>query len=50
MCYFTCQAQNNHHFLRLYWPDVYFLVNSKMAAKKATIVVDVTGLQQRYHP
>ena len=27
-----------------------FVVNSKMAAKMATNVGDVTGLQQRHHP
>ena len=39
MCYFSCEAQKitiSHGF--------------KMVAKMASIVGDVTGLQQRHHP
>ena len=42
MYYFSIQAQKNNHFSRFY-SDFYYLVKSKMAAKMATIVGDVTG-------
>ena len=45
MCYLPCKAQKNHHFSQ-FKPGFKFLVKSKMA----TIVGDVTGLQQRHHP
>ena len=40
--------KKSHHFSR-FKPDFQFLVKSKMAAAMATIVGDVTGLQQRHH-
>ena len=45
MCYFTCQAQKIPFIAVLTW-FLFFFVKSKMA----TIVGDVTGLQQRHHP
>ena len=35
---------------RGFLPDFYFLVKSKMVAKMATIVGDITGLLQGHHP
>ena len=46
--YYSCQAQKIT-FSRGF-NLISKLVKSKMAAKMATIVGDVTGLQQRHHP
>ena len=43
MCYFSCKAQK-------ITISQFLLVKSRVAAKMATIVDDVTGLQQRQHP
>ena len=45
MCYFTCQAQKIPFIGVLTW-FLFFFGKSKLA----TIVGDVTGLQQRHHP
>ena len=49
MCYFKCQEQKNYQFSQ-FLPDLWFFLKFNMAAKMATIVGDVTDLQQRHHP
>ena len=41
MCFFKCQEQKNYQFLQ-FLPDLWLFLKSKMAAKMATIVGDVT--------
>ena len=49
MCYFKCQEQKNYQFSQ-FLPDLWFFLKFNMAFKMATIVGDVTDLQQRHHP
>ena len=49
MCYFKCQDKKNYQFSQ-FLPDLWFFLKFNMAAKMATIVGDVTDLQQRHHP
>ena len=49
MCYFKCQEQKNYQFSQ-FLPDLWFFLKFNMAAKMATILGDVTDLQQRHHP
>ena len=49
LCVILRVTHKNYHLSRSQ-SDFLFLVKSKMAAKVATIAVDVTGLQQRHHP
>ena len=49
MCYFKCQEQKKYQFSQ-FLPDLWFFLKSNMAAKMATIVGDVTDLQQGHHP
>ena len=49
MCYFKCQEQKNYQFSQ-FLPDLWFFLKSKMVVNMATIVGDVTDLQQRHHP
>ena len=46
MCYFSCKAQKITTSRSFKFK---FLVKSKMAAKMATIVGDIAGLQQCHH-
>ena len=44
-CYFTCEAQKI-----IIYRDFNLISNFLVKSKIATIIGDVTGLQQRHHP